>query len=190
VFLDCSADPVIGSTAMRSLMRTFSLSAAALALLVAGCSSYSSVKMVKGKVTYNGDPLGGADLEFVPKNDLSIGSFTSQTDPDGTFEVKLGKGTGRNARPGEFVALVTKGKAGGTGMPSPDVIGGLSEEERLKVLMKAGPGATAPSGSSGSQGLLPERYGSKASSPFKFTLSEGENDLGTLKLDGPPLKKK
>ncbi len=171
-------------------LRTILHSVAVFALLAAGCSAYSSVKHVTGKVTYNNEPLGGADLEFVPKTDLTLGSFGAQTEPDGTFSVKLGKGTGRNARPGDFIVLVTKGK--GAGMPSPDVIGGLNEQEREKILMKAQASlvGVASGGSSGSQGLLPERYSSKASSPFKFTLSEGENDLGTLKLEGPPLKKK
>jgi len=174
---------------MRFFLRTAFPAVAVFALLAAGCSSYSSVKLVKGKVTYNNDPLGGADLEFVPKSDLTLGSFGAQTEPDGTFAVKLGKGTGRNARPGDFIVLVTKGK--GAGMPSPDVIGGLNDQEREKILMKAQASLVGvPGGSSASQGLLPERYGSKASSPFKFNISEGENDLDTLKLDGPPLKKK
>lgn len=174
---------------MRQLMRTLILPAAAAVLVAAGCSSGASLKLVKGKVTYNGEPLGAADLEFVPKEDRTIGSFMGQADPDGTFEIKIGKGTGRNAKPGSFIVLVTKGK--GFGAPPPEVAAGLSEEERVHALMKAGPGGPGSVGSgSGNYGILPDKYANKATSPFKFDLSEGENDIGTLKLDGPALKKK
>jgi len=147
--------------------------------------------MVKGKVTYNGEPLVSADVEFVPKTDLSIGGFMAQTEPDGTFEVKLGKGTGRYAWPGSFVVLITKGSARASGMPPPEDLAGLSEEDRTMALMKGGPGVgkVGKASSTSYHGILPERYSNKTSCPFKFELSEGPNDIGTLKLDGPPLKK-
>src|SRR5262245_10553192 len=97
------------------LMRTL-LPLAAVALLAAGCGSRLST--VKGKVLYNGEPLAGADLEFKPESDLTLGSFGGQTDSEGHFEIKIGKGTGMNAKPGRYVVLITKGKA--IGMPPPD----------------------------------------------------------------------
>src|SRR5215475_3862602 len=101
-----------------------------LVLLAAGCSG-SPVSTVKGKVLYNGAPLSGADLEFKPETDLTLGSFGGQTDSDGSFEIKFGRGTGMNAKPGRFVVLITKGKP--IGMPPPDAH--LSEEERVQALM-------------------------------------------------------
>jgi hypothetical protein len=166
---------------MRRL--TLTLALAALSLLAAGCSD-GGVRLVKGKVLYNGAPLSGADLEFRPESSLSLGSFGGQTDSEGHFEIKLGKGTGMNARPGRFVVLITKGK--GIGLPEPDA--NLSEEERVKALMEAGPGG--PGSTAGAVGLLPARYASASSTPFKVEISDGVNDLNPFQMEGPALKKK
>jgi hypothetical protein len=166
---------------MQRLTRKLLLPAA-VALLAAGCSR-PGVSTVKGKVLYNGEPLAGADLEFKPESDLTLGACVGQTDSDGTFEIKVGKGTGQNARPGRYVVLVTKGKT--IGLPPPDA--SLSEEERVKALMSAGPGG--PGASKGAVGILPERYGSAATTPFKVELSDGANDLNPFRMEGPALKK-
>jgi hypothetical protein len=168
---------------MQHLMRKLLLPAA-LALLVAGCSG-PSVGTVKGKVLYNGEPLGGADLEFKPETDLALGSFGGQTDAEGLFKIKIGPGTGMNARPGRYVVLITKGK--GIGLPAPDAA--LSEEDRVKALMQAGPGGPGTQGSAAA-GILPVKYSSPSSTPFKVDISAGENDLNPFQMDGPPLKKK
>jgi hypothetical protein len=160
---------------------------AVVALLAAGCSG-QAVKSVKGKVTYNGEPLAGAELEFVPQSDLTIGGFGDSTDADGTFEIRIGKGTGRNARSGSFVVLVTKGK--GIGITPPDNYATMTPEERERAMMKAtAPGAVSATGSTAGVGVLPAQYSNKSTTPFHFDLAEGENDIGTLKLTGPPLKK-
>ncbi len=156
---------------------------AALALLATGCSG-PAVSTVKGKVLYNGEPLSGADLEFKPEKDLTLGAFGGQTDAEGRFEIKLGKGTGQNARPGRFVVLITKGKT--LGLPPPDV--DLNDEERVKALMAAGPGG--PGSNPAATGVLPPRYGSAATTPFKVEIATGANDLNPFLMDGPPLKKK
>jgi hypothetical protein len=166
---------------MRRLTITVVLPA--LALLAAGCSA-GGVSQVKGKVLYNGEPLSGADLEFKPESNLSLGSFGGQTDAEGRFEIKLGKGTGQNARPGRFVVLITKGKA--MGLPPPDAT--LNEEERVKALMQAGPGG--PGSAPGAVGILPARYATSATTPFKVEISDGVNDLNPFQMDGPALKKK
>jgi hypothetical protein len=159
------------------------LVALAITVLAAGCSR-PSVSTVKGRVLYNGEPLAGAELEFKPEKDLTLGSFGGQTDSDGRFEIKIGKGTGMNARPGRFVVLITKGKA--IGLPPPDA--GMSEEERVKALMKAGPGGPGVSGP-GAAGILPSKYALSSSTPFKVDISEGANDLNPFRMEGPPLKK-
>jgi hypothetical protein len=88
-----------------------------------------------------------------------------------------------NARPGRFVVLITKGK--GIGMPDPDA--NLSEEERVNALMRMGPGG--PGSVAGAAGILPPRYASPASTPFKVEISEGMNDLNPFQMEGPALKK-
>jgi hypothetical protein len=163
------------------------LALATAALLAGGCGSHD-LKLVKGKVTYNGQPLGDAQVEFVPREDRSIGAFGGGTNADGTFEIKLGKGTGKYAKAGNYVALVTKDKPITAAVP--DAM--MTEEERMRVQMKmmaAVAAGTGPGSSGASIGILPPAYASSATSPFKFTLTEGDNDIGPLDLKGPPLKK-
>src|SRR5262249_19430572 len=157
---------------------------AAVVLLTSGCSQ-AGVTLVKGKVFYNSEPLTDAELEFRPEKDLTLGSFGGATDAQGRFEIKIGKGTGMNARAGRFVVLITKGK--GIGISPPDA--GMGEEERVKALMQMGPGAPGVGGK-GAIGLLPERYSNAATTPFKVEISDGENDLIPFRMEGPPLKKK
>jgi hypothetical protein len=157
---------------------------AVIALLAAGCGQ-PGVSLVKGKVLYNGEPLAGADLEFKPESDLTLGACGGQTDSAGAFEIKVGKGTGQNAKPGRYVVLVSKGRT--IGLPPPDASG--NDEEGIKALMKAGPGRAVAGGGGAAAGILPEKYGSSATTPFKVELSEGVNDLNPFRLEGPPLKK-
>lgn len=168
---------------MQRLMERFLLPAA-IALLAAGCSG-TSLSTVKGKVLYNGEALAGADLEFKPETDLALGSFGGQTDAEGRFEIKIGKGTGQYAKPGRYVVLITKGKA--IGLPPAEAA--TNEEDRVKALMQAGPGGTGV-GSRGAAGILPERYSSAGTTPFKIEISEGVNDLNAFMMEGPSLKKK
>lgn len=159
----------------------------AILLLASGCSG-GGVSKVKGQVFYNGEPLSGADLEFRPETDLALGSFGGQTDPEGRFDIKVGKGTGMFAKPGRFVVLVTKGKLIGA-PPVEAASAAANDEERVKALMEAGPGGPATQGGGGS-GILPAKYGSAGTTPFKVEISPGENDLNPFRMEGPSLKKK
>jgi hypothetical protein len=158
-----SADLVLGIVAMLYAKKIPFLPVALVALLAAGCaSSPPEVKIVRGKVTYNGEPLAHADLEITPETDLNLGAFGGQTDSEGAFDIELGKGTGRHAKPGKFLVLITKGSSKITGiMP----------------------------GAGGTYGILPEKYAIKSSTPFHIDLAVGINELETLKMEGPPLKK-
>jgi len=156
----------------------------ALALLVTGCSSGSGVGRVKGQVFYNDQPLPGADVEFRPESETSLGSFGGQTDGEGHFDIKIGKGTGMNAQPGRYVVLISKGKI--MGVPAPAAA--VNEEERVKSLMETGPGGPGATGQGG-VGILPVKYGRASSTPFKVEISTGVNDLNPFRMEGPPLKK-
>jgi hypothetical protein len=135
-----------------------------VAVLATGCASAPpEVKLVRGKVTYNGEPLAKADLEFTPETDLALGGFGGQTDSEGAYHIELGKGTGKNARPGRFLVLISKGSSKVTGIDPTE---------------------------GGTYGILPEKYAIKSSTPFHIEIAAGENELKTLNLEGPPLKKK
>ena len=169
---------------MRQCLVRNLLVLAAIGLLASGCSE-AGVTMVKGKVLYNGEPLPDGELEFRPEKDLTLGSFGGATDSEGRFEIKIGKGTGMNAKPGRYVVLITKGKA--IGISPPDAQ--MSNEERVKALMQMGPGGPGVGGRSAT-GNLPERYSNAATTPFKVEISAGANDLNPFRMEGPPLKRK
>jgi hypothetical protein len=169
---------------VQRLMRQLFLPAA-MVLLTFGCSG-AKVGKVKGQVFYNNEPLSGADVEFKPETDLTLGSFIGQTDSEGRFEIRLGKGTGMNAKPGRFVVLITKGKL--IGGPPPEDAASMNEEDRVKALMQTGPGGKGAS--SGGSGILPGKYSNPSTTPFKVEISTGENDLNPFRMDGPALKKK
>jgi hypothetical protein len=168
---------------MPLLLRRWILPAA-IALSAAACSGQDGVSLVKGKVLYNDQPLAGAELEFKPEKDLTLGSFGGATDADGRFEVKIGKGTGMNARPGRFVVLITKGKSMAAMPPE----AATNEEERVIALMQIGPGGPGEAGRG--MGVLPAKYASAASTPFRVEISDGANDLNPFRLNGPALKKR
>jgi hypothetical protein len=152
---------------MRSL---FATAIVALLLLPAGCSQ-PGVKKVTGKVTLDGNPLAGADVQFVPKEDLTLGEFGGQTNEQGDFSISVG-GPGMTAKPGLYVVLITKG-----GIPG--VTKKPRSEEDLKEVMKR----TAP-GVAGQE--LPAVYGDKASSPFTVEIKEGKTDLEPFHLVTKP----
>jgi hypothetical protein len=146
----------------------------ACTFLPLGCAE-SGVRQVSGTITLDDAPLAGADVTFEPANpgDLHLGAFGGQTGPDGKFQITLGPGTGRNAQPGRFVVLVTKGA--GVVLPVPDA----GEEERTKELMKR----TAPGLS---RGTLPGVYADRDRSPFRADIRNGVNEVGPFHLQSRP----
>jgi hypothetical protein len=159
---------------MRHAPRLFPILAVACTLLTSGCAE-RGVRQVEGTVTLDDAPLAGADVTFEPADpaDLRLGAFGGQTGPDGKFRISLGPGTGRNAQPGRFVVLITKGA--GLGLPAPDA----DEEERTRELMKQ----TAPGLSRSS---LPEVYADRDRSPFRADVREGVNEVGPFHLRSRP----
>ena len=148
-----------------------------LALLaLAGCGTPQGPRTVTGQVTLDGKPLAGAHVEFVPKEDLTLGSFGAQTDEEGRFTARLG-GPGKVARAGRFVVLVTRDVAIGAPVPPSDD----SEEARTKALM----GKTAP----GARGTLPALYADRETSPFQVEIKDGTTELETFELSSKPAKR-
>jgi hypothetical protein len=156
---------------MRSAMR-YVPAALALVLVLAGCSSAPAVKTVTGMVKMNGEPVEGAHVRFIPREDPTLGEFGGYTAADGTFSIRAG-GPGMFAKPGLYVAVITKGEAIG-------VTRAPKTEEELKKAMKA----TAP-GTSGSSSL-PERFGDPRFSPFEVDIKDGNTNLEPFDLGTKP----
>jgi len=171
---------------MTRVPRRLPWTALLIALLATGCTDSSRVRKVTGKVTLDDVALAGADVQFVPASpeDLHQGTFGNLgkgTDAEGKFEIVLGPATGMNAQPGRFKVLVTKGSSNAAPPP-----GELNEEDFIKAKMKVGPGADPKAGPKGNpssnRNSLPPIYAEPRTSPFTFDVTDGDNDVGTLKL--------
>jgi hypothetical protein len=148
---------------------------AAALLGPAGCSRPEDVRHVTGRVLLDGKPLAGAHVRFVPKGDLTRGEFGGTTAEDGTFSIRAG-GPGMVARPGTFVALISRG--GVIGAP-PKPRKDPRTEEELRAAMKG----TAPGLS---DNKLPERYDDPETSPFKVEIQAGTTELAPFEMKSKP----
>jgi hypothetical protein len=143
-------------------------------VLAAGCAK-PGPRTVTGTVTLDGKALAEAHVEFVPRSDITLGSFGAQTDAEGKFTVHLG-GPGLVAKAGRFVVLITKDA--GIGAPLHPA-GGGGEEERTKELMKKmAPGAA--------RGSLPAVYADRETSPFEVEIQNGTTTVGPFALESKP----
>jgi hypothetical protein len=86
-----------------------SLAAAVLALLAAGCGGEGGPTLVpvKGTVTFNGEPLEGATVTFIPEvTNAEQTSGGDVTGPQGNFKIKYRDRAGLAA--GKYKVLVDK----------------------------------------------------------------------------------
>ncbi|MDY3560674.1 carboxypeptidase-like regulatory domain-containing protein [Gemmata sp. JC673] len=76
--------------------------------LISGCGGGDAVEVKKviGRVTYKGEPLGGALVMFKPKGGSRVASGT--TNPDGSFELVTSGATRNGAMPGDYDVLISK----------------------------------------------------------------------------------
>lgn len=144
-----------------------------LALLAnAGCgSSGPALIPVKGVVTYEGRPLAGAKVAFIPegKGAIAMGS----TDATGLYEIKTGAEPGVIA--GVSTVTVVMMEAGGTG--------GLPETmtpEQMQDMAIAGTLDKAMEKQN--QSLIPEHYGTAKTSGLSKDVKSGENNEYNIEL--------
>lgn len=82
--------------------------------MIAGCSESVKSSIAQGTVTLNGQPLAGAEVQFIPKSDSTLGAHTTTTGPDGTFTMKAAAAN-TPLRPGSYIIVVNKWTAGSGG---------------------------------------------------------------------------
>ena len=138
---------------------------AALAMTAAGCGRGDKPLMADaaGSVTYNGDPLEGATVVFVPDSGLPA---TGITDAEGRFTW--------NTR-GDSGAVVGPGKVA------------ITAVEQLIVVEGREP--TAQELANMSRSLIPEKYGHPMTSQLSADVKADERNEFTFKLTGPPITK-
>jgi hypothetical protein len=149
---------------MRCMTWTIGM-VAALAITAAGCSGGDELLLADaaGTVTYNGDPLEGATVIFVPDSGLPA---TGVTDADGRFTW--------NTR-GEPGAVIGAGKVA------------ITAVEQLIVVEGREP--TAQELENMSRSLIPDKYGHPMTSELTAAVKEDEKNEFTFALTGPPISK-
>jgi hypothetical protein len=135
------------------------------AITAVGCGRGDKLLLADagGTVTYNGDPLEGATVVFVPDSGLPA---TGITDAEGRFTW--------NTR-GDSGAVVGLGKVT------------ITAVEQLIVVEGREP--TAEELANMSRSLLPEKYGHPTTSELSAEVKADEKNEFTYKLSGPPIPK-
>ena len=150
-------------------------------LVLVGCSnSDSRYTKVEGTVTYNQQPMEGANVTFLP---VSAGEnnepAAGRTDAGGKFSLTSSKAVkgGSGILPGEYVVLVSKVVL----PPDPDgeafEQGTITYEELLDRRVK-----TAASREAAAKNVLPEKYSQRDKTDLKATVVSGKNSPFTFDL--------
>jgi hypothetical protein len=147
-------------------MRTAHRLTLAAVLLAAGCGRPPAGATVAGRLTLDGRPLADANVQFYPKDDLSLGLYYGGTDAEGRFTLR-GRG-GPVLKPGRYVVLVKRLVKKDGKPPRPD-------EDQTAYVM---PGSL--------RNTVPEVYGDKDHSPHTVEVVPGHNELPAMDLKGRP----
>ena len=137
-------------------------------LTFAGCNQGGLPGLVagKGQVFYDGTPLSGATVTFLPSQGLADGrrSAVSVTDAEGRFHLRtLNPGDG--ILPGDYIITVVKTKE-----PPP-----ISDEEKEKILMGQ---ARPPVPNMKAEHLIAEKYASEKTTDLKHNIgSKGDKNI-------------
>jgi hypothetical protein len=133
--------------------------------LCAGCGLRSPTT-VSGTLLLDGQPLTGANVQFYPKEDLTLGLYYGRTGPDGRFTLR-GR-AGPAVKPGRYVVLVRRLVKKDGAVPRDD-------EDQTAFLA---PGSLKDD--------LPEHYGDVARSPHTVEVGPGPNELPPIELKRQP----
>ena len=129
---------------------------ASLSVSLIGCSDTIRTVNVTGTVTFNGEPLEGAQVNFSPvtPGEDARPAF-ARTDANGRFRLSTIGGTvDAGTTPGEYMVSITR-MVTGTVIVEPD----------------GGPGASSPSGfMPPPQSLIPRHYGDPTTSNLTATV--------------------
>jgi hypothetical protein len=134
--------------------------ALSLVVLVAGCPAATN-SPVTGKMTLDGTPLAGAEIEFEKRDKEGVGKFSARSDAEGKF--KVAQIAGRTIAPGTYQVLVTKWV---------DPKGKITEQGEIDQLRAAGL----------AKNVVPEKYADTASTPLKADIKAGSNELAPFDL--------
>jgi hypothetical protein len=147
--------------------------AAIACVLSLGCSGSNEPELIPagGVVNYQGRPLAGAKVTFVPQSMGSIAMAT--TDNQGKFELRTGTEPGIVAGPcAATVSLMDAGATSGLSPTmTPEDMQRLQMEGKLQAMLKQQ-----------QKPLIPEKYGRTETSGLNFEVKKGADNQFTLDL--------
>lgn len=130
---------------------------ASFALLVSGCGDRPiDTSMAEGTVTFNGQPVEGANVMFSPATEGSGSPAYATTDATGRFVLQTQQGAaGAGTTAGEYKVTISKIRMVGTGrkQTTPEGV----EEEVMEP-----------------EEVLPGKYKFQSSTPLTATVVEGQ----------------
>jgi hypothetical protein len=174
---------------MRQVFLIFSCGA----MVLTGCGKAASIKTypVKGTVTYNGQPLDGASVVYLPRNPDSPRTSGS-TDADGKFSLNTFVSASeilQGAPADEYKVLVTKVKApqDAPGMdPGFQSLPEQDKQKRMQQMMSGPPpaagGPTEKQEQTGPTNLVPAKYSDSKTTPLTDVVVVGNNEPREFKL--------
>jgi len=103
-------------------MKPYSLTAAFIVLIIAGCGKRALGPAVEGIVTLDGQPLANANVQLIPQGDTMGQTGFGKTDSAGKFTIRSADGQQAGASPGDYKVVISKHvKPDGTDhVPKPD----------------------------------------------------------------------
>jgi hypothetical protein len=130
-----------------------------VSLVLSGCGDELGRVEAGGVVTYNGAPLEGATVTFVPTAKEGGVAGDAITGPDGKFTVNSAGGAG--LPPGDYKVVIVKMQSSGFQGATPEE----TQEKMMQMMMKGPTKAQRTS-------AIPEQYGEAEKTPLKATVTD------------------
>ena len=127
-----------------------------------------------GVVKYNGSPLSGATITFVPENGPLA---TAVTDLSGNFKLSTGGQSGAPVGPCKVTVAAFTGDATPAGgaadlsKPPSSAEEGAARARKMTEMMRGGGSGSSESGAT-SKSIIPEKYSKADSSGLNFTIDK------------------
>jgi hypothetical protein len=151
---------------MNIRLHTIGSLLAGISLLLSGCGDRPiDTSMAEGTVTFNGQPVEGANVMFSPANEGAGSPAYATTDASGRFVLQTQQGApGAGTTAGEYTVTISKVQMVGTGrkQTTPEGV----EEEIMEP-----------------KEVLPRQYKFQSSTPLTATVVEGQPNVFEFNLE-------